>query len=93
MNLMKAESPGPSVTRLVPKVKSTAKILYMIYMVLTIIEIFLLLFGGMPLFDSITLSSARRAPAASASKRQHCRLLHLLSGYYHDLYDPVRHQL
>lgn len=56
MNLMKAESPGPSVTRLVPKVKSTAKILYMIYMVLTIIEIFLLLFGGMPLFDSITLS-------------------------------------
>ena len=56
MNLMKAESPGPSVTRLVPKVKSTAKILYMIYMVLTIIEILLLLFGGMPLFDSITLS-------------------------------------
>ena len=56
MNLMKAESPGPSVTRLVPKVKSTAKILYMIYIVLTIIEIFLLLFGGMPLFDSITLS-------------------------------------
>ena len=65
MNLMKAESPGPSVTRLVPKVKSTAKILYMIYIVLTIIEIFLLLFGGMPLFDSITLSLGT---AVSASK-------------------------
>ncbi len=56
MNLMKAESPGPSVSRLVPKVKSTAKILYMIYIFLTLLEIVLLLAGGMPLFDSLTTS-------------------------------------
>lgn len=56
MNLMKAESPGPSVNRLVPKVRSTAKILYSIYIVITILPIVLLLLGGMPLFDSLTIS-------------------------------------
>lgn len=56
MNLMKAESPGPSVSRLLPKVSSTARILYMIYIFMTAVEIVLLLLGGMPLFDSLTLS-------------------------------------
>ena len=56
MNLMKAESPGPSVSKLTPTVQSTAKILYLIYVVLTVIEIILLLLGGMPLFDSLTTS-------------------------------------
>ena len=56
MSIMKAESPGPSVSRLVPKVRSTAKILYAIYIVMTIIEIVLLLIGKMPLFDALTLS-------------------------------------
>lgn len=56
MNLMKAESPGPSVSRLLPKVSSTARILYLIYIFMTLVEIILLLLGGMPLFDSITLS-------------------------------------
>lgn len=54
MNLMKAESPGPSVSRLVPKVQTTAKILYEIYIVLTVIEIVILLVCGMPLFDALT---------------------------------------
>lgn len=54
MNLMKAESPGPSVTKLVPKVQSTAKILYSIYLVLTLFEIVFLLLGGMPVFDALT---------------------------------------
>lgn len=54
--LIKAESPGPAVSKLVPKVKSTAKILYEIYIVLTLIQIVLLLFGDMDLFDAITLS-------------------------------------
>ncbi|MEG0988500.1 MAG: TrkH family potassium uptake protein [Clostridium sp.] len=56
MNLMRAESPGPSVSRLVPKVQSTAKILYGIYIGLTLLEILLLLLGKMPLFDSLTIS-------------------------------------
>ncbi len=56
VHLLKAESPGPSVSKLVPKLKSTAMILYAIYIVLTLIQIILLLFGGLDLFSSLTLS-------------------------------------
>ncbi len=56
MNLMKAESPGPSVGKLVPKVKDTAKILYKIYIFITILQIIILLFCKLPLFDSLTLT-------------------------------------
>ena len=56
MNLMKAESPGPSVSKLVPKVQSTAKILYTIYILMTVVEMIFLLLGGMPLFDTLCLS-------------------------------------
>ena len=53
VNLMKAESPGPQVDKLVPKVQSTAKILYGIYFALTVLEFVFLLFGGMPVFESL----------------------------------------
>ena len=53
MNLMKAESPGPSVSKLVPHVKDTAKILYGIYIAITICEATILRALGMPLFDSL----------------------------------------
>ena len=56
MNLMKAESPGPSVGKLRPKVRQTARILYVIYFVMTVIEVILLLAGGMQLFDALTTS-------------------------------------
>lgn len=56
INLMRAESPGPSVGKLVPKVKYTARILYLIYFAMTVIEIILLLVGGMPLFDALATS-------------------------------------
>lgn len=56
MNLMKAESPGPSVGKLVPKVRQTAKYLYIIYFALTVIEVIFLLFGGMNLFEALTTS-------------------------------------
>jgi len=56
MNLMKAESPGPSVSRLVPKVQATAKILYMIYIGMTAVQMVLLFITGMPLFDTICIS-------------------------------------
>ena len=52
MHLMRAEVPGPSVGKLVSRMSDTAKILYGIYLVLTVIEIVLLMAGGMPLFDS-----------------------------------------
>ena len=54
VNLMKAESPGPQVEKLVPKVKSTASILYGIYIALTAMQIVLLLAGGMTAFEAVT---------------------------------------
>lgn len=53
MYIMKAEAPGPLVGKLVPKVKSTAKLLYLIYIFLTLAEMIFLIAAGMPLFDSI----------------------------------------
>ncbi len=53
MNLMRAESPGPTVSRLVPRVRETAFYLYGIYIALTVLELVLLLLGRMPLFDSL----------------------------------------
>ena len=52
MHLMRAEVPGPSVGKLVSRMSDSAKILYGIYLVMTLLEIFLLLAGGMPLFDA-----------------------------------------
>ena len=54
IHIMRAEMPGPVVGKLVPKVRQTAKILYVMYIVLTVVEIVLLLFGGMNLFESMT---------------------------------------
>jgi trk system potassium uptake protein TrkH len=53
MHLLRAESPGPQVGKLVPKMKDTATILYSIYFFLTIANIIFLLIGRMPLFDAI----------------------------------------
>ncbi len=53
IHIIRAEMPGPVVGKLVPKAKDTAKILYLIYIALTVVEIIMLLAGGMPLFDSL----------------------------------------
>ena len=53
MHLLRAESPGPSVGKLVPKMRKTASILYMIYIGLTVINVIFLLFGGMNLFEAV----------------------------------------
>lgn len=53
LHIMKAESPGPSVSKLVPRVKTTALILYAIYLVLTFIEFVMLLCGGMNTFEAL----------------------------------------
>ena len=55
-HLMRAESPGPSVGKLVPKLRQTARILYLIYFAMTVIEMVLLIIGRMPVFDAITTS-------------------------------------
>ncbi|MFA6736997.1 MAG: TrkH family potassium uptake protein [Saccharofermentanales bacterium] len=53
LHLMRAESPGPTTEKLVPKASETAKILYSIYIGLSLLEVILLLAGGMPFFDSV----------------------------------------
>lgn len=56
IHLMRAEMPGPIVGKLVPRAKDTAKILYIIYVVMTAVEIVLLFAGGMAFFDSVVHS-------------------------------------
>jgi len=53
MHILKAEMPGPIVGKLVSKVTVSARLLYKIYAVLTVVEVVLLMFGGMPFFDSL----------------------------------------
>ena len=53
IHLMRAEMPGPIIGKLVPRAKDTARVLYLIYIAFTVVEIVLLLCGGMPFFDSV----------------------------------------
>ena len=53
MHLLRAESPGPAVGKLVPQMRKTAAILYIIYVVLTVVDILFLLAGGMSLFEAV----------------------------------------
>ena len=58
MHIMKAESPGPSVSKLVPRVRTTAMILYSLYLTLTVAELILLLCGGMTFFEALNTALA-----------------------------------
>lgn len=60
IHMLRAEMPGPVVGKLVPKARQTARLLYIIYIVLTLLQFVLLLLGGMPVFESAvhTLSTA-----------------------------------
>lgn len=53
LHLLRAESPGPDVGKLVPKMRQTALILYLMYIALTVLDFIFLLIGKMPLFDAI----------------------------------------
>ena len=53
LHILRAESPGPSVGKLVPRMRQTAKILYLIYVALTVLDMIFLMLGGMSSFDSI----------------------------------------
>ena len=56
VNLMKAESPGPQVEKMVPSVQATAKILYGIYLGMTVLQIVFMLAGGCPLMDTLLIT-------------------------------------
>ena len=68
LHLMKAESPGPVVSKLVPKTSQSSKILYRIYCGMTLLEIVCLLLTGMPLYDSIVNSFATAGTGGFAVK-------------------------
>lgn len=53
MHLLRAESPGPSVGKLVPKMRKTAAILYLLYIILTVLDFLFLVIGKMPVFDAV----------------------------------------
>ncbi len=53
IHILRAESPGPSVERLVPKIQNTAGVLYVIYIILTVVEFLFLIAGDMSVFDAI----------------------------------------
>lgn len=68
LHVLRAESPGPQVGKLVPKMRKSAFILYAIYVIMTIIEIVLLMLGGMPFFDALTNSFATAGTGGFAIK-------------------------
>lgn len=72
MNLMRAESPGPTVGKLVPKIKETAKILYLIYFGITVSEIFLLMIARMPLFDALCIAFGSAGTGGFGVKNSSC---------------------
>lgn len=53
IHLLRAESPGPTVSKMVPRMVDSSKILYSIYFGLTLVQILFYLLGGMPLFDTL----------------------------------------
>jgi len=68
LGLMEAETPGPSVDKITPRISSTAKILWLIYVVLTVAEILLLLAGGIDWFDSVTHTFGTMATGGFSTK-------------------------
>ena len=79
MHLLRAESPGPSVGKLVPKMRSTAAILYIIYIVMTILNIIFLLLGDMPLFEAVCHAFGTAGTGGLSAKCDH------------SVHDPLRH--
>ncbi len=79
MHLMRAEVPGPSAGKILPKMKDTAKILYLIYFGLTLIEVLLLKLGGMSFFDSLVHSFGTAGTGGFSSRN-------LSIGYYQSAY-------
>lgn len=82
IQIMKAESTGPNPGKLVPKMAQTAKILYGIYIVITIIQVILLKISGMPLYDSLIHTFGSVGTGGFSSKS-------LSVGYYDNIYAEV----
>lgn len=79
--LMKAEAPGPSVDRLTPKITETAKILWFLYLGLTVLETALLMLGGLSLYDALTHTFGTLATGGFSPKA--ASVGHYTSAYVH----------
>lgn len=79
MYILRAESPGPVVGKLVPTIRQTSRYLYFIYVGLTVLEIIFLLCGGMPFFDAVVNSFATAGTGGFAIKN-------LSIGFYDSAY-------
>ena len=94
VNLMKAESPGPQVDKLVPKVQSTAKILYGIYFLLTVLEFMFLIAGRMPVFEALLTSFGTAGTGGFGFRNDSFANMSPLYPVGRDhLYDPVWREL
>ena len=68
MHIMRAEVPGPTVGKLVPRVRQTAKLLYLIYIAMTLLEMLLLLLGGMSFYDALLHAFATAGTGGFSTK-------------------------
>ncbi|MGI6175009.1 MAG: TrkH family potassium uptake protein [Christensenellales bacterium] len=82
VHIMRAEVPGPTKGKLVPKMRSTAMILYGIYIIMTVIEVILLVGGGMSLFDALLHSFGTAGTGGFGIKNTSV-------GYYNSAYFDV----
>ena len=78
-HLLKAESPGPTVSKMMPNMRKSSATLYAIYMGMTVVQIVLLLLGGMPLFDTLCTAFGTAGTGGFAIKVESI-------GYYHSYY-------
>lgn len=81
LQLMKAEAPGPSVDKITPKVTETAKILWLIYLGLTVAQTVLLMFGGLDLYDALTHTFGTLATGGFSPRN--ASVGHYTSAYVH----------
>ncbi len=76
IQLIKAESPGPSIEKISPRITETAKYLWFVYFFFSVIEVILLLFGGMNLFDSLTHTFGTMATGGFSTKNTSVAYFH-----------------
>ncbi len=85
IHLLRAESPGPAVAKMVPRMVDSSKILYTIYLALTVIQIVFYLAGGMPVFDALCNTFGTAGTGGLAIKRDSF----LSYSYYHQTVTTV----
>ncbi len=82
MHIMRAEVPGPTVGKLVPRARQTARILYVLYLILTLVETALLKLGGMSFFDALLHSFATAGTGGFSTRA-------LSVGYFNSTYIDI----